>query len=123
MLASQLLKKSASVEKAEVQAKAKVGAKMRTSDLRSTLTSTPACLARPAGQPSSRAWGGDLCGHGFTRLVVGSTVFLSSPYDSLSAEWGLVAGDHGALAFARVIVVVEEDPVLRFLQAMGQRRV
>ena len=67
-----------------------------------------------------RAWGGCLCGHGFTRLVVACTVFLSSPYDSFPAEWGLVAGDHGALAFAVVIIVVEEDPVLRFLQSMGQ---
>src|SRR5512144_2946406 len=54
------------------------------------------------------------------RLVVGYTVFLPSPHDTFPAEWSVLAGDHGALAFAMVIVVVEDDPVVRFLELMSQ---
>ena len=54
------------------------------------------------------------------RLVVACTVFLPPPYDSLPAEWSLVAGDHGALAFAVVVIIVEDDPIARFLESMGQ---
>ena len=61
-----MLKKSASVEKVEVQAQ--VEAKMRTSDLRSTLTSTsqPASLAAalPAERRvlARRGWAGEKSG-------------------------------------------------------------
>src|SRR5574341_1372840 len=73
-----------------------------------------------ACKPPLRTGGCYLCGHGFTRSVVVSTVFLPPPYDSLPAEWGLAASDHRALTFVVVIVVIKENPVPRFLDLMGQ---